>query len=68
VPVRPYLGRISIGVWDVPTGRYHGTLAACAGADVLVEGDRLFQNCMTGEVLEWSAQAVRNEVKNLSGQ
>ena len=67
VPVRPYLGHMSIGVWDVSTGRYQGTLAACAGADVLVEGDRLFQNCLSGEVLEWSAEAVRNEAKSLSG-
>ena len=68
VPVRPYLGHMSIGVWDVSTGRYQGTLAACAGADVLVEGDRLFQNCLSGEVLEWSAEAVQSEVKNLSGR
>ena len=67
-PVRPYLGRISIGVWEASTGRYQGTLAACAGDDISVEGDRLFQNCLSGEVLEWSAEAVRNEVQSLSGR
>src|ERR1700679_3654049 len=28
-PVRSYLGRILIGVWEASTGRYQGTLAAC---------------------------------------
>lgn len=67
-PVRAYLGRISIGVWEASTGRYQGTLAACAGDDVSVEGDRLFQNCRSGEVLEWSAEAVQNEIQGLSGR
>ena len=67
-PVRAYLGRNSIGVWEVSTGRYQGTLAACAGDDIAVEGDRLLQNCLSGEVLEWSAEAVRNEVQSLSGR
>ncbi|MGD0098605.1 MAG: hypothetical protein ABSB60_19165 [Terracidiphilus sp.] len=58
-----YVSHGTVGIWDISTGRFKGSLSGCGGAFVVVEGDRLFQHCSTNQVLEWSAEKVRADMR-----
>lgn len=61
-----------IGLWDVETGRFKGTLdlttEKCdARADLIVSGSRLLQRCFLGKdqqdkVLEWTVDGIRKQM------
>jgi hypothetical protein len=60
LPMRPFLGPGGIGVWEPATGKFRGTLPGPPIASI--EGDRLFQRGLSGEVLEWDADAIRKQI------
>jgi hypothetical protein len=69
-------GPSGIGLWDVETGRYKGTLGVsdkCSKWDDLVaSGPRLFERCLpgdgkAGEVLEWTVDGVTKQMDSAPG-
>ena len=61
-PIRGQFSPSGVGVWDDSTGRLQGTLAGCGSGNILVEGERLFQSCPEGKVLEWNPEEVRKSI------
>lgn len=60
----------AIGVWDIPSGVYLGTLEGCTAneaGDPFVQQDRLFLRCHSGDVWEWDLAQVKKDIEEFSG-
>lgn len=67
-----------IGLWDVETGRFKGTLDLAtekcdAREDLIVSGSRLLERCFAGKnqdgkVLEWSVDGVTNQMSSAASR